>query len=168
MSFEDERQTRSQQADDEERALWNQARETKRKLDAEMMGTQGLLGLTPMPRVAARYNSGKPQLHYADTFSEALDGIARVSHAGTASGKYPPYNYQLGAAGAMESYNASRRHMKAWLNGEDLVPDLPVEFNVHHIDAALWNLARLRQELVTFPERDDRPHKVRERQEQGK
>lgn len=159
MSFEDERQTRSQQADDEERALWNQAREAKRKLDAEMRGPT---------RVAARYNSGKPQLHYADTFSEALDGIARVSHAGTASGKYPPYNYQLGAAGSMESYNASRRHMKAWLNGEDLVPDLPVEFNVHHIDAALWNLARLRQELVTFPERDDRPHKVRERQEQGK
>lgn len=120
---------------------------------------------SPPARVAARYNSGKPPLHYSDTFPEAIAGIARDSAFG--ANKYPAYNYKLGAAGALESYNACRRHMTAWLNGEDMVPDAPAEFNVHHIDAALWNLARLRQELVDFPERDDRPHKVRERQEQN-
>lgn len=109
---------------------------------------------------ADRFDSGKPQLHYTDSFSVAQDGVAYVAMAGAE--KYSPFNYKKGAKSSLESYDCARRHMKAWYNGEDFVPDVPDKYKgkIHHIDAAIWNLMRLRQELVDFPERDTRPHLI--------
>ncbi len=109
---------------------------------------------------ADRFNKGKPELHYCDTFPEGQRGVARVSTYGAS--KYSAYNYLKGAASSMESYSAARRHELAWLNGEDMVPDAPAEFGVKHIDAIIWNWMRLSQELVDYPERDTRPCKVLE------
>lgn len=107
---------------------------------------------------ADRYDSGKPELDYCDSFPVALEGVAKVSMSGRA--KYTLFNYAKGAKSARESYNCARRHMLAWYNGQDWVPDAAPGIQVHELDAAIWNLMRLRQELVTFPERDDRPHMV--------
>ena len=120
---------------------------------------------------AKRYDQGKVELDYVDSFDVAIDGVGRVSMAGRY--KYDLFNYMKGAKSARESYNCARRHMKAWYNGEDLVPDYPEEVTarvgpIHHIDAAIWNLLRLRQELHTFPERDDRPHQVLAHPERAK
>lgn len=108
---------------------------------------------------ALRHDQGKPELDYLDTFWVALEGVARNCMYGAS--KYDLFNYMRGAKSSRESYNCTRRHMLAWMRGEDWVPDaLEAGFNVHHIDAAIWNLCRLRQELHDFPERDDRPFKV--------
>lgn len=115
-----------------------------------------------MSGTADRFDSGKVELDYADSFPVALQGVGKVSMAGRF--KYKLFNYMRGAKSARESYNCARRHMLAWYNGEDYVPDVPAEAleaigPIHHLDAAIWNLMRLRQELVTFADRDDRPHK---------
>lgn len=163
MGFEDDIQER---ADREERELWaGMHAEQTRRLEVLKGAADGQAGSLPKKRAAARFNAGKSQLHYTDTFPEAGRGVSRVSVYGAS--KYDPYNYKKGAASSMESYNAARRHEVAWLNGEDMVPDAPPEFGVKHIDAIIWNWQRLAQELVDFPERDDRPHKVIERQESG-
>lgn len=115
------------------------------------------------PAVAARHDSGKPELSNADVFSVALEGVAL--NAAYGASKYAQWNFMQGAKGSLESYNCARRHMVSWLNGEDLVPDaVSAGFDVHHIDAAIWNLMRLRQELVTFPERDNRPPRQTKRE----
>lgn len=107
-------------------------------------------------RLAMRYNAGKPELEYADTFPIAIEGVALNSSYGAS--KYKPYNYKKGAM-ASQSYGCARRHMLKFWNGEDLVPDaVAAGFNVHHLDAAIWNLMRLRDEITTRPELDDRPH----------
>lgn len=110
--------------------------------------------------VALRFDSGKIELDYCDAFPAAMEGIAKVSMSGRY--KYELFNFKLGAKSSRESYNCARRHMAAWYNGEDLVPDAHPDagLEVNHLDAAIWNLCRLRQELVDFPERDNRPHLV--------
>ncbi len=109
--------------------------------------------------VADRRNAGKTNFSHVDVFNVALEGVALNAEYGAS--KYDLWNFMKGAKSALESYNCAQRHQKKWLNGEDLVPDaVAAGFSVHHIDAAIWNLMRLRQELVTFPERDDRPCKV--------
>ncbi len=109
--------------------------------------------------VADRHDKGKTNFSHVDVFNVALEGVSLNAEFGAS--KYDLWNFMKGAKSALESYNCAQRHQKKWLNGEDLVPDaVAAGFNVHHIDAAIWNLMRLRQELVTFPERDDRPCKV--------
>lgn len=123
-------------------------------------GTAKHIGDAPQPRVADRHDSGKPELSHVDVFPVAQEGVAL--NAAYGASKYDLWNFLKGAKNSLESYNCARRHMSKWLNGEDLVPDAVEKgFNVHHIDAAIWNLMRLRQELVTFPDRDNRPCKVK-------
>mgnify|MGYP001604963993 FL=1 len=110
--------------------------------------------------VADRHDKGKTNFSHVDVFDVALAGVSLNAEYGAS--KYDLWNFMKGAKSALESYNCAQRHQKKWLNGEDLVPDaVEAGFDVHHIDAAIWNLMRLRQELVTFPERDNRPCKVR-------
>lgn len=112
------------------------------------------------PPVALRHDQGKPDLSSVDVFPAAQKGVALNTAYGAS--KYEEWNFLKGAKGSLESYNCARRHMLEWFNGEDWVPDaVAAGFDVHHIDAAIWNLMRLRQELVTFPERDNRPSKVK-------
>lgn len=114
------------------------------------------LPIVPLLPVAERRDSGKPELSHVDVFPRAQEGVAL--NAAYGASKYDLWNFLKGAKNSLESYNCARRHMSKWFNGEDLVPDaVAAGFNVHHIDAAIWNLMRLREELETFPERDNRP-----------
>ncbi len=114
--------------------------------------------LDPASTTAARFDSGKPELDYCDAFPAAMEGVARVSMSGRA--KYALFNFKKGAKSSRESYNCARRHMLRWYNGQEYVEDSAPGIQVHELDAAIWNLMRLRQELVDFPERDNRPHLV--------
>lgn len=102
-------------------------------------------------RLAQRFNSGKPELHYLLTFPEAMRGIARVTTYG--SKKYALYNYTKGAP-ASESVSCALRHLLAWFSGEDTDP----ESGLCHLDAFVWNAARLTHEMATRPDLDNRPH----------
>ena len=109
---------------------------------------------------ALRYDSGKPELIYPDMFPAALAGVARVYMYGTQrpNRPYPRYNFTKPAP-FTELYNCARRHMVKWLNGEDSDPDaVAAGFDVNHIDAAIGNLMRLRQQIADAPQEDDRAH----------
>lgn len=121
--------------------------------------TVGWRDTDPAPPVADRHDNGKADLSAVDCFPTAQAGVALNQSYGAS--KYATYNFMKGAKNSLESYNCARRHMLKWHNGEDLVPDaVAAGFDVHHIDAAIWNLMRLREELEKFPERDNRPCKV--------
>jgi len=104
---------------------------------------------------AMRFNNGKPELHYALTFGEALKGAARVGTFG--ANKYSAYNYMKGAT-ASQSIGCLLRHLLAWFEGEDSDP----ESQLNHLDHFVWNAMRLSTEMKGSDkdELDDRPHKV--------
>lgn len=105
---------------------------------------------------ADRYDEGKPQHHWLDTWPVALEKVARVFMYGAK--KYAAYNYKKGAP-ASESYNCARRHMLKYFNGEFL----DEESGEPHLAHAAWNLLRLLDEHYQEPEgfEDDRPHNTR-------
>ena len=105
-----------------------------------------------MTERALRHNSGKPALHAALCFPEALRGNARVTAYGAA--KYARYNFKKGAP-ASESVDCAMRHLLAWWNGEDTDP----ESGQSHLDHFVWNAMRLADELQgpMKAELDDRP-----------
>lgn len=127
-----------------------------------------------MSERALRYNTGKPQVHFALTFPEAINGTARVSVYG--SRKYDLYNYLKGAP-ASESIDCLMRHLMKWWMGEDRDTDpncadctirdttdpehlCKKHSGLSHLDHAHWNLSRLVDEMHRKPELDDRPHKI--------
>lgn len=112
---------------------------------------------------ALRFNAGKPELIYPDMFPAALEGVARVYMYGTQRpvNPYPKFNFTKPAP-FTELYNCARRHMVKWFNGEDMDPDaVAAGFDVNHLDAAIGNLMRLRQQIADVPHEDDRPCKVK-------
>jgi len=134
-----------------------------------------------MSERAARFNAGKPQLHYSLTFPEARNGEARVSMYG--SRKYDLYNYTKGAP-ISESIDCAMRHIQKWFNGEDrdTDPNCPdcqkrdnedpnhlckVHSGCNHLDHAVWNISRACDDAHRHPEWDDRPHVVLERARAG-
>lgn len=127
-----------------------------------------------MSERALRYNAGKPQVHFALTFPEAINGAARVSMYG--SRKYALYNYLKGAP-VSESLDCLMRHLMKWWMGEDRdtdpnCPDCAARdtsdpehlckkhSGLSHLDHAVWNMLRLADEAQRKPELDDRPHKM--------
>lgn len=121
----------------------------------------GLGGLPPAPDVicnqAMRRNEGKPKLHALACFPHALAGVSNNQAFGAS--KYDTYNFMKGAP-ATESFDCALRHMLAWFGGEDQVQEAQAKgYDVNHLDAAIWNLLRLREELVMRPKGfvDDRP-----------
>lgn len=113
---------------------------------------------------AKRDNGGKAQLSYLLQFAPALEGVARNCAFGT--DKYERYGNQKGMP-YTEILDSCFRHVIAWYGGEEKVPDaLAAGFDVHHLDAAIWNLLQLRTQISTEKgEHDDRPPNVRDMQE---
>jgi hypothetical protein len=105
-----------------------------------------------MSERALRHNEGKPTLHTALTFPEALRGVARVTAYGEK--KYARFNYLKGAP-ASQSIDCALRHLLAWYNGEDK----DAESGLNHLDHFAWNAMRLADEMQRRPELDDRPGK---------
>lgn len=102
------------------------------------------------PERALRFNQGKPELHYADMFPAALEGVSSTLSYGTQRKEkpYPRFNWTKGAP-YTELYNCARRHMQKWLNGEELDPDAQANgFDICHLDFAIGNLMRLRQQIA--------------------
>ena len=104
---------------------------------------------------AQRFNKGKAQLSYLLQFAPALEGVAQCCAFGAS--KYKRYDNQKGMP-YTELLDSCQRHITKWYNGEDMVPDA-TDFDVHHLDAAIWNLLQLRTQLDTEDgqKHDDRP-----------
>lgn len=102
-----------------------------------------------MKENAIRYNKNKPELFYALMFPAVLKGLATVYEFGTkrAINPYPKMNWTKGAP-ASELASCAMRHLLAFWNGEDMDPEATAQgFAVHHLDSAIGNLARLRQQI---------------------
>lgn len=120
---------------------------------------------TLLPDRAVRHNEGKPQLFYADMFPAALEGIAKAYMYGTNRRvkPYPRFNWAKGAP-FLELYDCARRHMVKWLNGEDADPDAAENGfpDLLHLDLAIGNLVRLRQQIADGrKDLDDRGYRVK-------
>lgn len=74
-------------------------------------------------------------------------------HYGRGAQKYEERNWEKGLPWS-NMFNSARRHMDAWLNGQDIDPD-PI-MRAHHLVAAIWNLVGLVEFATTHPELDDR------------
>ena len=90
---------------------------------------------------ALRYNSGKPPLSYLLYWPRALDEIAQVCKVGEK--KYARFNYKKGATFS-QSADCALRHLKKFLNGEDLDP----ESGRHHLAHFAWNALRMCDEAM--------------------
>lgn len=86
-----------------------------------------------------------------------------AEHYGRGAEKYDDGNWQKGYNWHL-SYDAARRHLSAFWNGEDYDDDPAFEGDQPlHIIAALWHCCALAWFSIHKPEYDDRPHIVRER-----
>ena len=101
---------------------------------------------------AERLNTGKPKLHYALCFPEALKAVARVSTQVVEIGKYDDYNFLKGSS-VTESIDSLMRHLLAFWCGEDGDP----ESGFNHLDHVVWNAMRLCDEYHRERSEDDRP-----------
>ena len=70
--------------------------------------------------------------------------------------KYGRHNYRVLGIRASVYYDAARRHMDKWWEGEDIDPDS----GLSHITKALASLAVLRDGMICGSWNDDRPPKI--------
>lgn len=88
-----------------------------------------------------------------------LAPLAEVAVAMTEGGrKYGRHNYRASNITASIYYDACRRHIDAWFEGEDVDPDS----GLHHVVKAIASLLVLRDCMITGHLADDRPPKVPE------
>jgi hypothetical protein len=91
-----------------------------------------------MPKVAKRFNEGKPKLGYfARSFHKALEAVARVKEFG--ANKYEDGNWRIGGKPDEEYLDSMARHLDYFLKGEHYDQDS----GCHHIGHAIWNLCAL-------------------------
>ncbi len=115
---------------------------------------------------ALRYNDGKPELHYLDTWYNAQCEVAQVCMKGAE--KYERGNYLKGQPYS-QLISAAYRHLGKF--GDCRQPDREPESGRHHVAHAIWNLLQLLEldltEVRKPKPRDDRlrpPPKVREKE----
>lgn len=96
-----------------------------------------------------RKNEGKPKLSYCDLGREVIEGEARVWEFG--SKKYARGNWLKGAP-YTESADSLRRHLIAFLNGEDL----DKETGLPHVDHIVCCAKILSNAFHTRTDLDDR------------
>lgn len=72
--------------------------------------------------------------------------------------KYGRHNYRLAGVRASVYYDATKRHLEAWWEGEDFDPDSKA--NLHHISKAIASLCVLRDAMIMNKFNDDRPPKA--------
>ena len=71
--------------------------------------------------------------------------------------KYGRHNYRpMGVRGSVY-YDAAKRHLEAWWEGQDFDPESKV--GLHHIDKAIASLVVLRDSMIQENFTDDRPPK---------
>jgi len=94
----------------------------------------------PTKPVADRLNVGKPKLSLVLEAGRALEGAAEVLEYGM--GKYSRGNWKLGLP-ATEIIDSLSRHMKAFMDGQDLDP----ESGCLHVDHILVNALFLSDQM---------------------
>lgn len=72
------------------------------------------------------------------------------------SRKYGRHNYRITSILASVYYDATRRHLDSWFEGEDIDPDS----GLSHITKAICSLVVLRDAMINGKLADDRPPKV--------
>ncbi len=72
--------------------------------------------------------------------------------------KYGRHNYRVTEIRAHIYYDAARRHIDAWWEGEDIDPDS----GIHHVSKAIACLTVLRDSMIQNKLHDDRPPKTPE------
>lgn len=99
------------------------------------------------PNVGVKFDAGKPRFDLVSP--EWEEGLARVMQHGAQ--KYADRNWEKGID-VGRCYAAFRRHVNAFLKGEDIDP----ESGLHHLFHANANLMFLWAMPLIHPERDDR------------
>lgn len=99
-------------------------------------------------KTALRFNKSKPRLHLIP--EEALFAMAAGFMAGEDKG-YPKFNYRKGLSW-LETTDSLRRHLLAFLMGEDLDP----ETKIPHVQLILTNAAMLEYNRIHHKHLDDR------------
>lgn len=103
-----------------------------------------------MENKAKRYNSGKPRLSAILDNPLALNGLAL--RFGFGIDKYGRGNYKKGFPYS-ELIDSAMRHLMAFQNGELSDPEHP---ETDHLDAALWNMLILSEQVKGGSGTDDR------------
>jgi hypothetical protein len=98
-------------------------------------------------RTGVKYDKGKPMMSYIP--ASAMRGVAAVFQHGAA--KYSDHNWRMGMDHT-RLWNATQRHLWAWLDGENLDPDS----DLPHLDHALCCLMMLQAHVAYGYGRDDR------------
>lgn len=111
------------------------------------MGTKPLSAEYNAEGRGVKHDVGKLQWHLLPL--RFLRGAVRVLMFGAK--KYSAHNWR-GGMPHTQTYNATLRHLDAWMNGEDLDP----ETGESHIDHAICELVFLRAHIEEHPELDDR------------
>ena len=97
-------------------------------------------------RVALRFNSGKPELHYILFYPRFLEALASVQEQGAF--KYGYANWSLGGKPDQEYLDAALRHLIAHFSGEVYDEDI----GTLHLAQCIWNLMNLlEQNLKELP-----------------
>ena len=103
-----------------------------------------------MANGADRHNSSKPMLSTLLDSPMALEGLARRFEFGIK--KYHRGDYKKGFP-FTELIDSAMRHLIAFQNGELMDPEHPA---TDHLDAALWNIFILSEQVKTGTGTDDR------------
>lgn len=99
------------------------------------------------PGAGIKHDEGKSQWNLLPL--QYLDGVVRVLMRGAA--KYSAHNWRAGMPWS-QTYNATQRHLNAFMAGENLDP----ESGQHHLDHALCELIFLRAHVQDYAQHDDR------------
>jgi Domain of unknown function (DUF5664) len=98
-------------------------------------------------QVAIKHDNNK--LRYSLVPSKPITDLVKVLMFGAA--KYGDYNW-TGGFDWTRLYDATQRHLQAWVSGETTDP----ESGLNHLSHAMCNIAFLLEFEKTHPERDDR------------
>ncbi|MCP4596235.1 dATP/dGTP diphosphohydrolase domain-containing protein [Neptuniibacter sp.] len=109
----------------------------ERKLEADAMNPKDALGMAKNPHCCV------PLTVLAELGVAMMEG----------SRKYGRHNYRVSKIKASVYYDAARRHLDAWWEGEDIDP----ESGIHHVVKAIAGLAVCRDAEIHGKLHDDRP-----------
>lgn len=102
-----------------------------------------------------RHNNNKPKLSNLLMFPLAIGGLSARVEFGDA--KYPRYNWKRGFP-YTELIDSALRHLVAFQNGETPDPEHPL---TDHLDAALWNILVLSDQVKSKRGEDDRYENIK-------
>lgn len=101
---------------------------------------------------AVKHDAGKPPLALIPPHAELLEAEAFAD----GRGKYGLHNYLEGGLTAVQLVSSVKRHINAWLRGEELAPDSKVH-HLGHARAGLGMLIELQAQGTLVDDRYRRP-----------